>query len=205
MPKLLPQSFYARDALDVAYELIGAHLVVPGVVLRVTEVEAYRSNGDTANHCFVGRTARNEAMWGPPGHAYIYLCYGMHLMLNLVTDADGIGAAVLVRSAEIVRGEELVFERRRYRGVGLAQLTAGPGKVAQALGLSRDHNHHALFRRGALEVREGRAASRIVTGPRVGIDYAALEHRLAAWRIADGDSASVSMRKGLSPDAGDGP
>src|SRR5690606_14899712 len=109
---LLPQAFYRRDALTVAHDLIGTLLVRDEVVLRVTEVEAYRV-GDTASHCRAGKTARNAPMWGPPGRAYIYLCYGLHQMLNLVTDEDGVGAAVLVRAAELVSGEATVLERRR--------------------------------------------------------------------------------------------
>jgi DNA-3-methyladenine glycosylase len=102
MSRPLPQSFYARECLEVACDLIGKQLVHGPVRLRITEVEAYRHGGDTANHCRFGRTARNAPMWGPPGHAYVYLCYGIHQMLNLVTDEDGRGAAVLVRAAELV-------------------------------------------------------------------------------------------------------
>ena len=97
---LLPQSFYARDALLVARDLLGKLLVRDAVALRITEVEAYRWPGDTANHCRAGRTPRNAAMWGPPGHAYVYLCYGMHNMLNLVTDREGEGAAPFIAIAE---------------------------------------------------------------------------------------------------------
>src|SRR5688572_26549600 len=104
MSRLLPQSFYARDALVVAEELLGQHIHCGGVVLRITEVEAYRHPDDSASHCRMGRTPRNAPMWGPPGHAYVYLCYGIHSMLNFVTDREGEGAAVLIRSCEPVRG-----------------------------------------------------------------------------------------------------
>src|SRR3954453_1323710 len=113
MPAFLPQSFYARDALDVAETLLGKLLQRGEVVLRITEVEAYRHPNDTANHCRMGRTPRNAPMWGPPGHAYVYLCYGIHRMLNLVTNDEGEGAAVLIRSCEPVAGLATVAERRR--------------------------------------------------------------------------------------------
>jgi DNA-3-methyladenine glycosylase len=201
--RLLPQSFFAREALEVARDLLGCRLVSAGVTLRITEVEAYRTGGDTANHCVAGKTTRNAAMWGPPGHAYVYLCYGMHLMLNLVTDADGVGAAVLIRSAEVVSGwPSVVLRRLKDRPAPTSErarawLTAGPGKVAQALGLTRDFDHHALFRAGGLEVREGLPPKVVVAGPRVGIDYAAPEHRDAPWRLADGESLCVTARAHL--------
>src|SRR6476646_9919401 len=98
MAAILPQSFYARDALLVAEALLGMHLQRDGIVLRITEVEAYRHPNDSASHCRMGRTARNAPMWGPPGHAYVYLCYGIHCLLNLVTGQEGEGAAVLIRA-----------------------------------------------------------------------------------------------------------
>ena len=132
MPRLLPQSFYARDALVVAEELLGQHIHAGEIVLRITEVEAYRPD-DSASHCRMGKTARNAPMWGPPGHAYVYLCYGMHHMLNIVTNRDGEGAAVLIRACEPVRGLPLI-EERRGACAGPALLT-GPGKVGAALEL----------------------------------------------------------------------
>ncbi len=101
----LPATFYARDALDVAAELLGAQVTANGVTLRITEVEAYRFPGDTANHARMGRTPRNAPMWGPPGHAYVYLCYGLHRMLNFVTGPEGHAAAVLIREDAPVQPE----------------------------------------------------------------------------------------------------
>ena len=147
LPRHLPQAFFARDALEVARDLIGTLLVRDDVVLRLTEVEAYRE-GDSANHCRAGKTARNAPMWGPPGHAYLYLCYGLHHLLNLVTDRDGVGAAVLVRSAEIVAGHDTVLARRRAvpgpEALRPALLT-GPGKVAQALDCVAVVSNHLLM------------------------------------------------------------
>ncbi len=206
----LDQDFFRRDALDVAHDVVGALLVHGPVTLRITEVEAYRANGDTANHCRLGLTARNAAMFGPPGHAYIYLCYGLHWMLNLVTDEAGVGAAVLVRSAEVVAGHDIVLARRFASREAPAlsamtrrkqdELLAGPGKVGQALDLGTALNHHPLYRRGGLEIHAPQAPQpALVFGPRVGIDYADPEHREAPWRVADAHSRSVSARKSLSP------
>jgi len=195
MTRLLPQSFYARDALDVARELLGRHIHCAGVVLRITEVEAYRYPNDSANHCRAGRTSRNEPMWGPAGHAYVYLCYGMHSMLNFVTNQAGEGAAVLIRGCEPVRGHALIAQRRG--GQTGPSMLAGPGKVAAALGLDRSYSGHCLFRSGGLEVREGTAPASIVSGPRIGIAYARPEDQRAPWRLAIADSPWVSRRKAL--------
>jgi DNA-3-methyladenine glycosylase len=192
---LLSQVFYARDALTVASELLGAFICHNEVVLRITEVEAYCWPNDTANHSRFGKTARNEAMWGPPGHAYVYICYGLHAMLNFVTNGTGEAAAVLIRSCEAIAGVDTIVARRQMPFT--ANILAGPGKVGQALALDKSYCHHALFARGGLEVREGPRPARILTGPRVGIDYSEEEHRLAPWRFAIADSASVTVRHSL--------
>jgi DNA-3-methyladenine glycosylase len=196
LPPLLPQRFFARDALEVAHDLLGKELRRGVVRLRITEVEAYRFPGDTANHGRFGRTARNAPMWGPPGRAYVYLCYGLHWMLNLVTDSEGEAAAVLVRAAEPVAGLAQVCARRGT-GREVPALLTGPGKVAQALGLDGAFNHHPVFRRGGLEVREGPAPQGVLAGPRVGIDYAAPQDRNAPWRVAAAGTRWVSLRRKL--------
>jgi DNA-3-methyladenine glycosylase len=131
--QVLPQSFYARDALEVAPELLGKLVSHAGVVLRISEVEAYRHPGDSASHCRMGPTPRNAPMWGPGGHAYVYLCYGMHQMLNLVTNGHGEGAAVLIRACEPVSGHALIAQRRT--GITGPLALNGPGKVGAALAL----------------------------------------------------------------------
>lgn len=191
LPPLLPESFYARDALTVAHDLLGKEIRRGAVRLRVTEVEAYCFPGDTANHARFGRTPRNRPMWGPPGRAYVYLCYGIHWMLNLVTNAEGEAAAVLVRAAEPIAGIAQIRARRRKDEDGPVLLT-GPGKVGQALGLDGSFNDHALFRPGGLEVRQGEPPPGVLQGPRVGIDYAEDEHRLAPWRVAAAGTRWVS-------------
>lgn len=194
---LLDQSFFARDARAVAIDLLGRHLRRAGVLLRITEVEAYCWPDDTANHCRSGRTARNAPMWGPAGHAYVYLCYGLHQMLNVVTNAEGEGAAVLIRACEPVRGLETI--RARRGGKDGPVLLTGPGKIGAALELDTSWSGHPLFRRGGLELHGGEPVDRYLVGPRVGVDYAEPEHREAHWRYAVAGSRWVSQLRGLRP------
>jgi DNA-3-methyladenine glycosylase len=151
-----------------------------GVVLRIAEAEAYGGREDTASHCRFGRTARNAPMWGPGGRCYVYLCYGMHWMLNVVTGPEGQGSAVLVRSCEVLEGMGLVLERRRPPGAGaaapdakrVAAICRGPGKVGQALAIDGGLNGHPLFEPGGLELREGEPPASIEGTQRIGIGYA---------------------------------
>jgi DNA-3-methyladenine glycosylase len=197
MSELLPQSFYARDALTVAPALLGKLLCRGDVMLRISEVEAYCHPHDSASHCRMGRTPRNAPMWGPAGYAYVYLCYGMHQMLNVVTNRDGEGAAVLIRACEPVAGHALIRERRG--GLEGPQQLTGPGKVGAALGLTLGCSGQALFDRGDLYVLDAPALERWLVGPRVGISYATPEHQSAPWRFALADSLWVSQRKTLVP------
>jgi DNA-3-methyladenine glycosylase len=193
----LKQAFYARDALEVAPELLGKLLCRGDVVLRISEVEAYCHPDDTASHCRMGRTPRNEPMWGPAGHAYIYLCYGMHHMLNIVTNRDGEGAAVLIRACELVSGDELVRQRRE--GIIGPNALTGPGKVGAALGLTLQSSGSSLCDARDLYLVDAPRPAGILCGPRVGIGYASPAHQSAAWRFALADSAWVSHRKTLLP------
>ncbi len=191
----LPRRFYARDVLDVANDLLGKRLRHGSVVLRITEVEAYKWPPDTACHARSGKTARNAPIWGPPGRAYVYLCYGLHQMLNIVTGGDGQAQAVLVRACEPVEGLPTI--RRRRGGKHGPVLLTGPGKVGQALAIDTSFNHQALYTAGGLTVHDGPAPARVATGPRVGIDYADAEHRVLPWRLAEADCAWVTHRRKL--------
>lgn len=193
MPDPLPAAFYARDALVVAEELLGAEIVVGEVRVAITEVEAYRAGGDTANHARMGRTPRNAPMWGPPGHAYVYLCYGLHRMLNVVTDTDGVASAVLVRGVRCIEGEA-TFRQRRPDG-----RADGPGRVGVALGLELASSGTPLFGGGPLVIHARRTAPSVLAGPRVGIDYATPEHREAPWRLADAALPPRVERRRLLP------
>lgn len=194
---LLPAAFYARDVRDVARDLLGRWVAHGDVVLRITETEAYCGPWDTAAHSRAGCTARTAPMFGPVGRAYVYLCYGIHQMLNIVAGDEGGGAAVLVRSAEPVAGMDTLTARRGGRS-GRA-LTCGPGNVGAALAIDRTFNHHPLSEPGGLTVAYGMPAAEVRVGPRVGIGFASAEHQAAPWRYAIADSAWVTEARRLSP------
>ena len=195
LASLVQQSFFARPVRRVARELVGKLLVREDVVLRITEVEAYAGPRDTASHARSGATARNRPMWGPPGRVYMYLCYGLHHMLNIVCEDEGRGAAVLIRSCEPVDGLSTIQARRG--GKSGPVLLTGPGKIGQALDLDLAWNDHVLYHRGGLELRDDGEAPRVVRGPRVGIDFASPRDRDALLRFAVDDSRWVSHRKTL--------
>jgi DNA-3-methyladenine glycosylase len=165
---MLKRDFFARSVHEVAPDLIGATLLVDGVGGRIVEVEAYDQQ-DPASHAFRGLTPRNAVMFGPPGYAYVYRSYGIHWCLNLVCGGDGVPEAVLIRALEPTRGVELLRSRRGVED--LRALCSGPGKLCQALGITREHDGLALdvppFR---LEARTG--ILEIVTGPRIGLTRA---------------------------------
>lgn len=204
----MDRTFFERDALDVAEDLVGCELAHAGVRVRLTEVEAYRFPGDTANHARMGRTPRNAPMWGPSGHLYVYLCYGMHQMVNVVTGPEGHAAAVLLRAAEPLDGLALVRGRRR-RGADAPPAPDwmdGPGKLGAALALTTAHSGARLYLSSesappdAAVLYPRTHPVRLARGPRIGIDYALPAHRDAPWRIADAEAAWVGHRRRLVPD-----
>jgi DNA-3-methyladenine glycosylase len=186
---ILTADFFARPAVTVARDLLGQYLVREVVGQRlsglIVETEAYTGPEDTACHAAKGRTTRTEVMFGRAGLAYVYLIYGMHSMLNLVTDQVDFPAAVLIRAIEPQVGVETMRQLRRYEMKRLTHLTNGPGKLCQALSIDRQLNGWDVTQGQSLWLEAGEpiAASRIMTGPRIGIDYAALPDREAAWRF----------------------
>jgi DNA-3-methyladenine glycosylase len=179
-----------------ARALLGCLLVREDVTLRITEVEAYGGPEDSASHARHGRTTRNAPMWGPPGRAYLYFCYGMHWMLNVVTGPEGEASAVLIRGAEVLAGlDHVLLRRKSVKDSPL--LCAGPGKVAQALGLDQTFDGHDLLVPGGLELRDGPPPHRIMAGRRLGIGFATAEDQARPWRFADGDSRAVLQRRVL--------
>jgi DNA-3-methyladenine glycosylase len=193
--ELLDRQLLGEDALTVAPRLLGQLLVRGEVVLRITEVEAHCGPEDSAAHTARGRTRRNEPMWGPPGRAYVYLCYGLHNMLNVVCGPEDVGHACLIRACEPVAGLDRIRSRRG--GKEGPVLLTGPGKVGAALDLDRAWSGHDLCSPGGLELRAGGPAAGILRGPRVGIDYALPAHRDAPWRLALAGTRWVSRRSSL--------
>jgi DNA-3-methyladenine glycosylase len=163
------RSFFARSVHEVAPELIGATLLVDGVGGIVVEVEAYDAE-DPASHGYGGRTARNAAMFGPPGHAYVYRSYGIHWCLNLVCEAEGRPSAVLVRALEPTDGVETM---RARRGVDEPRLLcSGPGRLCQALGVTRGHDGLPLDE-PPFRIVPDTAELALLAVPRIGITRAA--------------------------------
>jgi DNA-3-methyladenine glycosylase len=180
---LLRRSFFARSVHEVAPDLIGVTLLVDGVGGRIVEVEAYDQE-DPASHAYRGRTPRNESMFGPPGHAYVYRSYGIHWCLNLVCGEVG---AALIRALEPTAGLD---EQRRRRGTDdVRALCSGPGRLCQALGVTGEHDGLALDR-PPFRLRERKDVPEIVTAPRIGITRATE----LSWRYLEAGSRYVSHR-----------
>jgi DNA-3-methyladenine glycosylase len=199
-----PRDLLGGDTLEAARALLGATLVresadgAPRRAGRIVEVEAYVGTGDRASHARMGPTARNRVMFGPPGIAYVYLVYGMHHCLNVVTGPDGFPAAVLVRAVEPTEGLGVMRDARRRPGIADARLAAGPGLVGAAFGVTRHETGTDLTDPAAplhLEARpDGVPAPRVVAGPRIGIAYAGEPWTAVAWRFAVVGSPALSRR-----------
>jgi DNA-3-methyladenine glycosylase len=182
----LTREFFARPVHEVAPELIGATLLVGGVGGRIVEVEAYDQD-DPASHAFRGRTARTASMFGPPGHAYVYRSYGIHWCLNLVCAEEGRAEAALVRALEPTSGLEAMRERR---GLAAARaLCSGPGKLCQALGITRVLDGLPLDE-PPFELLAREREPRLAVGTRIGITRA-VEH---PWRYGLAGSSFLSRR-----------
>ena len=181
---VLPKKFYNRSTLQVARELIGARLVriLDGIKLVgiITETEAYISQKDLACHAKAGLTARTEVMFGEPGHAYVYFTYGSHWMLNVVTEREGFPAAVLIRAIQPIEGVEIMSARRSGRD------TFGPGKLTQAMGITKSENGvdltettHGLWIEAGVKVPN----SLVTKGPRVGLNNTPEPWLSKPWRF----------------------
>ena len=180
----LTRDFFARSVHDVAPDLIGTTLLVDGVGGVIVEVEAY-DHEDPAAHGFRGKTERNASMFGPAGHAYVYASYGVHWCLNFVCEGVGVANAVLIRALEPTNGLETMRARRSVRGDRL--LCAGPGRLCQALGVTRAHDGLALDE-PPFELRARQGEPKIVRGTRIGITKAVEQ----PWRYGLAGSGLVS-------------
>jgi len=168
MTRLIAGIDFERPAHEVARKLIGVTVLVDGVGGRIVETEAY-DREDPASHAFTGRSERNFAMFGPPGHAYVYRSHGLHWCLNFVCMEDGHGAGVLIRALEPVKGLDAMHARRKFDDVHI--LCAGPGRLCQAMAVTRAHNAMALDA-PPFELRARTGRVQVVAGPRIGISKA---------------------------------
>jgi len=197
----LSQDFYNRPTLTVARELLGARLVriLDGVRLEgiISETEAYIGETDLGCHAKAGYTPRTQVMYGPPGRAYVYFTYGMHWMLNAVTEAEGFPAAVLIRAVEVVDGLRVVESRRApriERGASKAKRadwTNGPAKLTLAFGVDSSHNGIDLTSTDAgLWIEPGQPVPDecVTIGPRVGLYSVPEPWKSMPWRFIKKDS-----------------
>jgi len=183
-PPLIGRDFFSRSVHAVAPELIGALLLVKGSGGIIVEVEAYHHT-DPAAHSYRGPTDRNAVMFGPPGYAYVYRSYGIHWCLNFVCEREGSASAVLIRAIEPTVG---LAAMRRRRGVGDERLLcSGPGRLTEALGVTRAHNGLALDA-PPFELRRRSKKVEIAVGKRIGITKAVDE----PWRYGLAGSRFLS-------------
>ena len=179
--KILTPEFFARDCLETGPDLVGKLLVTKTgageKALRITQTEAYRGEEDTACHAHRGKTPRNEVLYMRPGTVYVYLCYGIHWLLNFITAREGVPQGVLIRACE---GYE------------------GPGKLTKALGITGAFNR-AYLGECPLYVIDDGLRREIMTLPRVGIDYASPEDRERLWRFVMKSPGLSGRSRGRSP------
>ena len=195
-PLILSRDFYDRPVLKVARDLLGMRLIrrLPGgrrIEGRIVEVEAYDGPSDLACHASRGLTKRTEPLFGMPGRAYVYLVYGMHCCLNVVTGPEGYPAAVLIRAAEPEAGVEWMDHGRARLG----NIASGPGRLSRAFRVDLSLNRADLCAPGPLFLAEGEPvpARSVVRGPRIGVDYAG-EWARKPWRFGIRGSPGLSRR-----------
>jgi DNA-3-methyladenine glycosylase len=182
----LGREFFDRSVHDVAPELIGVTLLVDGVGGPIVEVEAYDQE-DPAAHGFGGQTERNRSMFGPAGHAYVYRSYGIHWCLNFVCEGEGVASAVLIRALEPREGIDRMAARRGLDDPRL--LASGPGRLCQALGITREHDGLPLDR-PPFELLARESEPELAVGPRIGITKAVDQ----PWRYGLAGSRFVSRK-----------
>jgi DNA-3-methyladenine glycosylase len=212
MQRQLTRAFFDRPVLEVAPELLGCTVSHAGVMVRLTEVEAYDGSNDPGSHAFRGQTPRTRVMFGEPGGLYVYFTYGMHWCANLVCGSAGAASAVLLRAGEVVGGLEVA--RTRRAGVVDRDLARGPARLAMTLALTRDQNgidttatDSPLVLRAPLPGSLSGATVR--TGPRVGVSGSGGDVMAYPWRFwLEGEATVSAYRPGKvrppKPAAGSG-
>lgn len=196
MAKRLSASFYTRDTVITARDLIGKRLVrlegdrrIAGIIV---ETEAYQGEDDLACHCRAGKTPRTEIMYGPPGRAYVYFVYGMHWLLNLVTEKEGYPGAVLIRGILPEEGLDLIKKRRN--GITQKQWTDGPAKLCQAFGINGEMNGIDTCSENAnifIEENMDIPKRLVQKTPRIGLDTVPEPWRSIPWRFIVTDLNSI--------------
>jgi len=190
--KKLTAEFYNRpEVLTIAKELLGKIIVTrfDGVLTtaRIVETEAYRGVVDKASHAYGGRrTQRTEVMFGAAGKAYVYLCYGIHFLFNIVTNEAEIPEAVLIRGAEPLEGIPEMLKRTGKAKADFT-LTRGPGNVSKALGIDKIHTGYSLFSKDFYLAEDGYVPEKVVATPRIGVDYAGADALLPYRFIVEGN------------------
>jgi len=193
----LPRGFYARSVLVVARECIGkllVHRTPEGEAAgRIVEAEAYRGPRDLAAHSARGLTKRTAVMFGPPGYAYVYLIYGLSWAMNIITATEGEPHGVLIRALEPVRGLELMVRRRGGISAGARELTNGPGKLTQALGITGDDYGRDLCGDRLFLEKADQPVGRVGRSVRINVDYAGA-WAAKRWRFYERGNRYVSVR-----------
>lgn len=195
----LTQDFYTReDVVQIAQELLGKSLHTfidrQYTAAKITEVEAYCGRNDKACHAHGKKTPRTQVMYEKGGFAYVYLCYGIHHLFNIVTNQEGQADAVLIRAVEPVEGLDIMMKRRKASSVKKT-LCSGPGTMTQAMGISTQR-HYGLDLRGSeiwIEDAPNLAPDEMVTSTRIGVEYAE-EDALKPWRFYKKDNLWISKK-----------
>jgi len=194
---ILKRNFYQQPTLQVAEQLVGKLLfrTVDGqrLVGKIVETEAYIGENDSACHAAKGLTPRTEVMFGEAGFSYIYLVYGMHYMLNVVTEKSNFPAAVLIRAVEPLKGISIM---QNYRNTELKDLSNGPAKLCQAFAINKDLNNWDLTKGEALWLEDpnNQSKSEVICSTRIGIHYANKKDREAKWRFCHKNSRFLSRK-----------
>jgi DNA-3-methyladenine glycosylase len=200
-PQQLRRAFFAEDVLDVAPALLGCTIAHAGVTVRITEVEAYAGTADPGSHAFRGSTPRTEVMFGDAGHLYVYFTYGMHWCANVVCGPTGEASAVLLRAGEVVGGADVAASRRA--GIARRDWARGPARLATTLALRGEQSGlDACMPGGPLAFNaapEHIPATRIRTGPRVGVSGAGGDAAAYPWRFWLEGEPSVSAYRPAKP------
>ncbi|MFY0601444.1 MAG: DNA-3-methyladenine glycosylase [Cyclobacteriaceae bacterium] len=197
----LPKAFYSRgDVVEIAKDLLGKFLFsnIDGKLTggRIVETEAYNGRTDKACHAYKKRTPRTEVIYQESGRAYVYLCYGIHHLFNIVTNEVGLADAVLIRALEPIDGIDEMKKRRSKQSV--ERITAGPGILSQALGIKKEMTGEDLLGNTIWIASKNNDPIQIVADVRIGVDYAG-EDALLPWRFYIKDSNYVGKEKKKTP------